>query len=107
MDIEIDEGRVRLPFFKQLRRSGCRSFEAILFVSDSPSPQRVKEAQALVQGQPPLSRSRFAPLKISRWHERGGLLVITKDEVVRLPKMGEMAGVLAAHCSQAKAAAPE
>jgi len=91
VDIEIDEGRVRLPFFKQLRRSGWRNFEEILFLSDSPSPERVRQAQAVVESQPRPSRNRFAAVKISRWHEHGGLLVITKDEVVRLPKMGEMA----------------
>jgi len=101
VDIEIDDGRVRLPFAKQVRRWGWRTLDEVQFASDAPTPERVTQARAVVEAHNLRGAWPFDPLlPVRNWERRGGLLVITRNEAIRIRGLREVGPAVVRHCAQ-------
>ena len=82
-DLELADGQLRLPFRRHWRRRGWRSLEEILLLSISPHEDSVLQATSLARkARSGVIRGLVHRLRVYEWSKWGGLLAVTKDEVI-------------------------
>lgn len=90
-DAELSTTAVRLPFERHFLRRGWRAFDEIRVVAIWPDPATVRAATELASR---MSWSCFMRAIVERWRAHGGLIVITRDEILWLegeaPYYGEL-----------------
>jgi hypothetical protein len=97
-NVEVDNGRMRAGFALHPTMEGWRPLSDIQLVALDPAPDVVEVAEQLMARLPgPAARKAGWRRKVETWASIGGLLIISKDEVLYSHNRGSTARALETH----------